>query len=104
MSSSVAPRLPIICSRVTLTMDVSMSCSSAAETTVTMTIHFSSPIFTAISFPRSTRVHVDGNVHGHARAQPRVRPVPQGDAHGDALHHLGVIAGGVVGRQQAEAR
>ena len=37
------------------------------------------------------------------RLQP-LRQVHPGDAHGHALHHLHEVAGGVVGRQQREAR
>src|SRR3954468_10297934 len=45
ISARVAPRLPIICVKVTLTMEVSISCKSAADTTVRMMIHFSIPNF-----------------------------------------------------------
>src|SRR5437899_11010696 len=47
-----------------------------------------------------------GHAHAHARPQRvrRVLTAVDADADRDPLHDLGEIAGGVVGRQQREAR
>src|SRR5258705_11907395 len=44
----------------------------------------------------------DGRDHRHAGAQFDRRAAVERDLHGDALHHLGEIAGRVVRRQQRE--
>src|SRR6185437_6822908 len=45
---------------------------------------------------------LDGRNDRHARPQLDGRAAFERDLHGDALHDLGEIAGGVVGRQQRE--
>ena len=52
-----------------------------------------------------TFARVDHEVDAHARPQRHAgRHVLEVDAHGHALHDLGVVAARVVRRQQAEAR
>src|SRR5882672_1546598 len=48
------------------------------------------------------RLRCDGRDHGHAGAEIDRRAAVERDLDGDALHHLGEIAGRVVGRQQRE--
>src|SRR6266566_3405065 len=48
------------------------------------------------------RLRRDGRDHRHARAQFYRRAAIERDLHRNALHHLGEIAGRVVGRQQRE--
>src|SRR5580765_4691644 len=51
-----------------------------------------------------SRPRVDGDLGAHARAQRDVVPAVEPDEDGDALHHFVEVPGGVVGRQQREAR
>ena len=55
---------------------------------------------------RRARLGVDAHDHGHAGPQQRLlRDLGRNqDAHGQALHDLGEVAGGVVRRQQREHR
>src|SRR6266702_6877389 len=60
----------------------------------------------AASFAAIRALRVDAGDDRHARHEPRQQRlvVIELDAHGNALHHLGEIAGGVVGRQQRDLR
>src|ERR1700712_1920736 len=53
---------------------------------------------------RRLGVRLDGRNHRHARPQLDERSVAavERDLHGNALHHLGEVAGGVIRRQQCE--
>src|SRR5262249_53859262 len=83
----------------TLTMVMSMSAMRAAPMTTTVM-----PALWPTMVPRSMLLDDrDAGAHpgaeGHA-ARHAIEP----HQHGDALHHLGEVAGGVVGRKQREAR
>ena len=52
--------------------------------------------------PCVARLRLDGRDHRHAGAQLDGRVAVEHDLDGDALHHLGEVAGGVVRRQQRE--
>src|SRR4030081_2639433 len=55
---------------------------------------------------RRRRVGVNPGHHRHSRQQPLQQRLAlvERDPNRDALHHLGEIAGGIVGRQQRELR
>src|SRR5437870_37262 len=96
-SSMVAPRLPLMLVRATLTIDVSISSRIAAEITVTTMIHFVNP-FSAIDATRSSPVcvsHSDHNIGAHARTQRmcRIGTSIQLNPYRQPLRHLNEVAG-----------
>src|SRR5580692_3875305 len=73
-SSRVAPRLPMILGRATLTIVVSINSSSAARITVMVMIHLLKPC-SAITNKlivnyQNYLFRMNGHVHAHARTQP----------------------------------
>src|SRR5688572_8895635 len=94
----------------TLTMLVSIISSSAPSATATATAH----LFTGLARLVSTSAgltacapmgstlaaRIDLQLDAHAGAQDDLlRQLVDAHAHGHPLHHLGEVAGGVVGRQ-----
>src|SRR5438876_4265217 len=114
ISSSVAPRFPIMWGIATFTMLVSRSSSTdASETVIAMMYLY---LYRSVSAPRplSGRAAVatvgllgrDGDDHAHPGPQ---RPIGivlavEPDAHRDALHDLGIVARRVVRGQERELR
>src|ERR1035437_2234721 len=109
ISSSVAPRFPIMWGIATFTIDVSMSSSIAAIVTA-MPMRYLYRYLSAdgsaagVIMPCLLRRDVRG--HRHARTQRPVgtTPLRHLDAHGNALHDLREVARRVVGRQERELR
>src|SRR3954469_14166211 len=104
ISSSVAPRFPIIWGRATLTIEVSISSITEARMTVIVISHLLAPCWGICAFlfflGRSVEVDGDVDVHPHPQRMAGVRRLGEHDLHRDALDDLGEVAGGVVGRQQ----
>ena len=110
-SSVVADMLLAMCGSDTLTTVVSSTSMKVANITAIATIQ-------GLTFPCSVTGHVllslpchvstsyNGRRHGHAGTQDVLVVLPrvEKDLHGHALDDLDVVAGGVVRRQQAEAR
>src|ERR1700722_2023903 len=97
-----------MCGSDTLAMEESSTSMKVAMVTVSATAHGLCEGFQSRCVPAGVISTSDANVrlHGHAGAQP-IQPVLIGleaQAHGDALHHLDVISGGVFGRQDAGYR
>src|SRR5947209_8688375 len=113
ISSSVAPRFPIMWGIATFTMLVSSSSSTdASETVIAIRYRYlyrSSAALSAAPWGSAAVVTgpllgPDGDVHAHAGSQRvggvvrLIRP----DAHRDPLHDFGEVPRRVVGRQQRE--
>src|SRR5947209_1622109 len=102
-----------MCCSATLAMEMSSSSMKAASPTVGATTHGLTPARALDADPAPAAVvsvialpHLDARHHRHARAERarRVRRVVEHDLDRHALHHLDVVAGGILGRQQAEHR
>src|SRR5690242_18058627 len=119
ISSSVAPRFPIMWGIATFTMLVSRSSSTDASDTVIAMMYLY--LYRSTSAPEpacqgdvssglvvATARLLRGNGYDHAHPGPQ-RPIGivlavEPDPHRDALHDLGVVARGVVRGQERELR
>src|SRR3954464_2593120 len=119
ISSSVAPRFPIMCGIATFTIDVSMSSSTAASVTAMamryLYLYLSSAVALAdatlmravlrapaamMAVPSAILLRCDVCEHRHARTQWVILAASfrDLDPRRNALHHLREVARGVVGR------
>src|SRR5579862_4673522 len=90
--------------RATFAIDVSRSSMNVASVTVTAMNHGLMDGFPFDTAALST--HVDRGLDRHSRPQQVlfVLILIEPDSHGESLHYLDVVSGGVLGREQAEQR
>src|SRR4051812_7612268 len=108
MPLTVAPSAFCISVSATLTMLVSTTSSSAPRETAIAIIHFlvarASTSVVAMAVDMGLPAGIDGEVDAETRPQRNGRwDIGERNSHRQPLHDLGVVAGRVVGRQQAEA-
>src|SRR5579872_1660948 len=107
LSSLLAPRLPAMCGRATLAMLVSSTSMKAASATTTAIAHglylgFQASGTSAIARLLEINLRIDR--HAGPQAVIVVLAGVEVDANRNALHHLDVVSGGILRRQNAEPR
>src|SRR5882672_11280195 len=109
-SLRVTPSDACICGIATLTIDVSTISSSAPSDTLMAisqrrALSGTTGLGSGMAVELMPSPRVDGELDRKAGQQHQIgRHVVELHAHGHALHDLGEVAGGVVGRQQRETR